>query len=126
MAHILVADDDIEQVTLHKSLLEALGHQVDTALSAYDVLRLLAERTPDVIVIDLRFPTVADGLALIRGIRDAACRQPLIVLSGWPDDLYGAPEEAMISRIVVKGSVRVLLDAIAEVIAAAGYAFPSR
>ena len=40
-----------------------------------------------------------------------------MVLSGWPDDLYGAPEERMVSRIVVKGSVRALLEAIAGLLA---------
>jgi hypothetical protein len=26
----------------------------------------------------------------------------VIVLSGWPDDLYGQPEEQLVSRIMVK------------------------
>jgi CheY-like chemotaxis protein len=118
MAHILVADDDGELVNLQRCLLEALGHEVETALSTSGTMRQLERRTPDLIVIDLRFPTAAEGMALIRGIRQAGCRQPLIVLSGWPDDLQGAPEEQMVSRIVVKGSVRELLRTIAELLAA--------
>src|ERR1035441_9941672 len=92
MAHILVADDCAEQVNLQRMLLEALGHEVDTALSASETLRHLRRRTPDLVVVDLRFPTSAEGLALIRGIRQAGCRKPLIVLSGWPDDLYRSEE----------------------------------
>jgi CheY-like chemotaxis protein len=128
MAHIVVADDDIEQVTVLKILLETLGHEVDTALSPIGTLRSIAGRTPDLVVMDLRFPTAAAGLALIRGIREAGCLQPLIVLSGWPDDLYGAPEERMVSRIVVKGNVRTLLQTIAELVAVTGgvtSAFPA-
>jgi hypothetical protein len=40
----------------------------------------------------------------------------MIVLSGWPDELYGAPEEQMVSQIVVKGSIRELLRTIAELV----------
>jgi CheY-like chemotaxis protein len=98
-------------------LFEALGHEADTALSPSETLERLERSTPDLIVIDLRFPTSADGMALIRGIRQAGCRKPVIVLSGWPDDLYGAPEEQMVSRIVVKGDTRELLQTIAELLA---------
>jgi len=112
-----VADDCVEQVTLQGRLLETLGHQVDTALSPSEALRQLARSMPDLIVMDLRFPTAAEGLALIRAVREAGYRRPLIVLSGWPDDLYCAPEEGMVSRIVVKGSVRALLQTVAELLA---------
>jgi CheY-like chemotaxis protein len=117
MARILVADDDVAQVNLQRRLLEALGHEVETALSTAETLEQLARHGPDLIVIDLRFPTAAEGMALIRGIRYAGCLQPVIVLSGWPDDLYGAPEERMVSRIVMKGSVRELLRTIAGLLA---------
>ena len=118
MARILVADDNVEQVDLQRQLLEALGHEVGTALSPLETLQELARKTPDVIVVDLRFPTTADGLGLIRDIRETGCLQPVILLSGWPDELYGAPEEQMVSRVVVKGSARELLRTIAELLRA--------
>jgi CheY-like chemotaxis protein len=117
MARILLADDDVAQLTVQSSLLEALGHQVDVAFSRSEALRQLARSAPDLVVMDLRLPTAAEGLALIRALREAGYPRPVIVLSGWPDDLYGAPEERLVSRIVVKGSVRVLLDTIAELLA---------
>lgn len=114
MARIFFADDDIEQLTVQRKLLETLGHEVGTATSAAEALRELQRQSPDLIVVDLRFPNSSDGLALVRSIREAGWRQPLIVLSGWPDDLYGSPEEAMVTRIIVKGSTRELLRTIAE------------
>lgn len=117
MSHILVADDDAAQVAMQRRLLEVLGYQVDTAVSPAETLRELERGRTDLIVLDLRFPQSADGLGLIRGIRETGCRLPLIVLSGWPDDLFGTPEEKLISRVVVKGSVRELLQAIAELLA---------
>jgi hypothetical protein len=57
-------------------------------------------------------------LGLIRGIRETGYVLPVIVLSGWPDDLYDTPEERLVSRVLVKGSTRELLQAIAELLAA--------
>ena len=52
-------------------------------------------------------------MALIRRIREAGYRLPVVVLSGWPEDLYGEPEEAMVSRIMVKPvGIPVLLETI--------------
>jgi CheY-like chemotaxis protein len=117
MAHILVADDDVEQITMHRRLLETLGHQVSTARSPAEALSELERNPPDLVVVDLRFPHASDGLALIRGIRQRDSAVPMIVLSGWPDDLYGSPEEPLVSRIVVKGNVRDLLKTISELLA---------
>jgi CheY-like chemotaxis protein len=70
---------------------------------------------------DLRFPNAAgqpdsrEGMALIRRIREAGYRAPVIVLSGWPEDLYGEPEEEMVSRIMVKPvRIPLLLELIEE------------
>ena len=119
MARILVADDDAEQIAVLRKLLEAFGYDVGTALSTAEVLRELEQHPPDLLAVDLRFPHAADGLELIREIRRTGCRLPLIVLSGWPDDLYGAPEERLVSRVIVKGSTRELLQAVAEELAVA-------
>jgi CheY-like chemotaxis protein len=120
MARILVADDNLDQVTVQRKLLESLGYQVATAMSPDETLRELARTPPDLVVVDLRFPHAADGLKLIRGIRRRDSKLPMIVLSGWPDDLYGAPEESLVSRIVVKGSVSELLQTIRELLTGCG------
>jgi CheY-like chemotaxis protein len=120
MARILVADDNLDQVTVQRALLESLGYQVGTAMSPDETLRELDRIRPDLVVVDLRFPHAADGLKLIRGIRQRDSKLPMIVLSGWPDDLYGAPEESLVSRIVVKGSVHELLKTVRELLAGCG------
>jgi pyridoxal 5'-phosphate synthase pdxS subunit len=64
-------------------------------------------------------PDSREGMALIRRIRQAGFLVPVVVLSGWPDDLYGEPEEEMVSRIMVKpAGIPVLLETIAELTAA--------
>ncbi len=118
MARILIADDDPDVLELHRMVLEAQGHQVVLANGPFAALRRLERDGVDLIVMDLRFPDAAghsdvrEGLALIRGI---ACRAPVIVLSGWPDEIYGRPEERMVSRIMAKPvPPRDLLAAVAE------------
>src|SRR6185369_7169461 len=119
MSRILVVDDDAIQLDLRRQLLEVAGYQVETALSARQTERRLENAAADLVILDLRFPNALgepdaqEGLALIRRIRDLGCRVPVIVLSGWPDDLYGEPEEQLVSCILVKPvKTREFLDAI--------------
>ena len=119
MSRILVVDDDAVQLDLRKQLLEVAGYQVETALNARQTERRLENAPADLVILDLRFPNALgepdaqQGLALIRRIRDLGCNVPVIVLSGWPDDLYGEPEEQLVSCILVKPvSTREFLDTI--------------
>jgi CheY-like chemotaxis protein len=123
MARILVADDDLDQVHLRKAILEAGGHEVDVALSPATATTILQHSCADLILMDLRFanaagaPDAEEGLALIRRIREIGCQSPAIVLSGWPEELYGRPEEKMVSRVMIKPvSMAVLLQAIQELL----------
>lgn len=125
MARILVADDDPAQLNLRKAILEAGGHEVVVALSPATAAALLQRSCADLILLDLRFANAAgaqdpeEGLALIRRIREIGCVSPAIVLSGWPEELYGRPEEQMVSRILTKPiSMAVLLQAIQELLPA--------
>jgi CheY-like chemotaxis protein len=119
VSRILVADDDLDQLAVNKLLLEAMGHEVVVARCPSEALRELERSAPGLCMMDLRFPNAAgqpdsrEGMALIRGIREAGYRLPVVVLSGWPADLYGEPEEQMVSRILVKPvEIPVLLETI--------------
>jgi len=124
MARILVADDDLDQIKLRKALLEAGGHDVDIALSPTTTAQVLEHAAVDLVLMDLRFrnsegePDSREGLALIRRIRALGCQSPVVVLSGWPEELYGQPEESMVSRVLVKPiSMAVLLQTVEELAA---------
>jgi CheY-like chemotaxis protein len=121
VSRILVADDDPDQLVVTKALLESFGHEIVVAESPSEALRELERCAPGLFMMDLRFPNAAgqpdprEGMALIRRIRQAGYRLPVVVLSGWPEDLYGEPEEEMVSRIMVKPvRIPVLLTMIAE------------
>ena len=124
MPRILVTDDDPVQLHLRRQLLEAAGHEVALACDSPATLRQLERNRPDLIIMDLRLlntggePDSREGLALIRSIRQLDGRMPVVVLSGWPEELYGEPEEKMVSRVVVKPvRSRDLLNLIDELVA---------
>jgi CheY-like chemotaxis protein len=108
MPRILVADDDPVQLDLRKLLLEAAGHEVSLAQSTVEAVRHLREQGADLVIMDLRFPNAdgtpdsREGLALIRDIHQAGCRTPMMVLSGWPQDLDGQPEEELVACVLLK------------------------
>ena len=116
MARILVADDDPEQLRLFRMMLEFAGHAVQLAADPDDVLRQLPTG-PNLLMMDLGFPDFEMGLALIRRIRELRLQLPVIVLSGWPEELYGRPEERMVELILVKPVAAAdLLQAIAALV----------
>jgi len=83
-ARILVVDDEPQ---IRRSLqvnLEGKGYAVVTAEDAEQAIQAIANRTPDVIVLDLIMPGM-DGIALTRRIREHSA-VPIIVLSAIGDE----------------------------------------
>ena len=54
-------------------LLESAGHEVLLADSPPEVLKLLDGTPPDVLIVDLRFPTYEQGIGLLQNIRATGC-----------------------------------------------------
>ena len=62
---VLVVDDNPENLKLILVILAASGYELTTASDANEALRLLNERKPDLILLDLQLPGM-DGLELTR------------------------------------------------------------
>jgi len=116
MARILLVDDDPAQLEIRALLLEREGHEVCSARTVDEATRAHREVPADIALMDLRLPRSEDGLALIRWLREASSALRIIVLSGWAADLAGAPEMALVDRLLAK-PVRTgqLLDLIREI-----------
>lgn len=102
MALVLLVDDDGLGLEIRKLVLERAGHQVIAVVDPQDARAKCRDTAPDSVVLDLRLPGAADGLALIRDLRRAAPHVRIIVLSGWCSDLDGRNERHMVDEILSK------------------------
>jgi DNA-binding NtrC family response regulator len=102
MAKVLLIDDDPGGLELRKMLLERDGHQVLTAIDAAAARDRFREYAPDCVILDLRLPSPEDGLALVRGFREAAPGVRIVVLAGWGADLEGRPERDLVDEVLAK------------------------
>jgi len=79
MKLLLVEDDEEAAAYLTRALVEA-GHAVDHAADGREGLLLAAGQAYDVIVLDRMLPTL-DGLAILKTIRAARVRTPVLLLT---------------------------------------------
>jgi DNA-binding NtrC family response regulator len=70
MADILIVDDDQSVATAFERFLEHEGHGCMLASSAEDAMRLIGERNPDLVMMDIRMPGT-DGLQALQQMRSA-------------------------------------------------------
>ena len=102
---VLVAEDDQDQLELRSLLLSQSGFEAIQATDAAAALRAAAEQRPECAVVDLRFPDEKQGLELIRNLKQLNAAIRIIVLTGASAGcLDRLPENALIDRVMVKGS----------------------
>jgi len=68
--HILVVDDNIDQVRTLTYLLRDNGHLVDYAINGIVGLDIAERMKPDVVLLDIRLPD-ASGLEVVRRLRSS-------------------------------------------------------
>jgi CheY-like chemotaxis protein len=85
VALILVVDDEFSVAEVLQSVLTDSGHEVITAVNGKQALERLAERRPDLVLLDFMMP-IMDGPALLRAMKqDPAYRDiPAVVMSSLP------------------------------------------
>ncbi len=99
---VLCVDDHAPGLTIRKALLESFGYTVYTASSGAEALRAAEGSRPDAVVLDYRMPEM-DGLDLARELSSRFPALPLIVLSGYSQDLP-AELKSLASVCIAKGS----------------------
>lgn len=83
-SHVLVVDDEPMVLEVVSRYLEREGFRVDTATDGGQAARLLKDRPPDLVVLDLMIPQI-DGLDLLQEIRRDG-DLPVIVLTAKGDE----------------------------------------
>jgi DNA-binding NtrC family response regulator len=82
MADILVVDDDQSIATAFEHFLRFEGHECRLASNAEDAVRLIGERQPTLIMMDIRMPGV-DGLQALRDIRRQFPGVYVVMMTGY-------------------------------------------
>ena len=83
--HILIVDDNTELCAILEEALAPLGHAVQTAADAASALRLITQRAPDVVLLDIDLPGLS-GIAALPVIHAIAPTARIIMISGTNDD----------------------------------------
>ena len=101
MPTLLIVEDDPDQLEIRSLILADAGHQVFGAPTCAEALHLARLHHPALVVMDLRLPRSADGLALIADLRELVPSPRIIVLSGWTADLSTTPDvDAVLAKPV--------------------------
>jgi len=84
---ILVVDDSTTNVVLLEAILDEKGYRIETALNAKEAYAIIAQRNPDLILLDLLMPKISgfDFLAQIRGNENTR-NTPVIIISALTDE----------------------------------------
>jgi len=79
---IMVVDDNPDIITIVKTILEGKGYHVLSASSGQELLNLLTDRKPDLIILDIMMPEM-DGLEVLGRLKAVAetASIPVILLT---------------------------------------------
>jgi DNA-binding response OmpR family regulator len=100
---ILIVDDDEDQRGLRAMLLSRNGFNAIEAGDKQSAEQLARLHGPDAAIVDLRLPTVEDGLELIGQLKSLNAQMRLIVLTGMPrEKVRSLPGADLIDELLVK------------------------
>jgi two-component system cell cycle response regulator DivK len=91
---ILVVDDNPQNLKLARVLLAGEGYAVRTATDAEDALRVLAEFTPRLVLMDLQLPGM-DGLELTRRLKADPRYRSMVIIALTAYAMKGDEEKAL-------------------------------
>jgi CheY-like chemotaxis protein len=84
LANILIVEDDCEIAETLAELLTPAGHVTRTAANGLEGLRMIADRVPDLILLDVEMP-ILDGPSMVKALAAAQHggqpRIPIVVVS---------------------------------------------
>lgn len=89
MNEILIVDDDSQLRRSFEKLLQDEGYEVRSASSGEAAIVMAKEKTPDLVVMDVRLPGI-NGLEAFAVIRDMDARLPVIIMTA-----FGTTETAI-------------------------------
>jgi two-component system response regulator HydG len=82
--YVLVVDDEASARSGLEKLLRQEGYEVQAAADGPRAIAICGERTPDLVITDLKMPDM-DGLELLRKLRESHEHLPVIVVTAFGD-----------------------------------------
>ena len=83
---VLVVDDELHICNILRRILKQGGYQVITAPDGKTALRLIQEKKPDVILLDLLMPGM-DGREVCQRVRESSTKTQIVYFTAKPDAL---------------------------------------
>jgi len=90
---VLLVEDNVEQATALAEVLRLEGLQIDCASSAQEAFDRIAERVPDLMIVDVQLPDLS-GPEVIRHAHELHPELPAALLTGYP------PDDPMVARAI--------------------------
>jgi DNA-binding response OmpR family regulator len=82
MSRILILDDDASVRLFFEEELRDEGYDVFSENDGTDLSRLVMEKRPDLVVLDLK-PVAVSGFELLKELRTKDCRIPVLLCTGY-------------------------------------------
>ena len=82
---VLLVDDEDDFRQLMEFWLESRGYQAIPAQNGMEALSMIGEKTPDIVLLDIRMP-VLDGIETLKRIRKNDKTLPVILISAYVND----------------------------------------
>jgi DNA-binding response OmpR family regulator len=102
---ILIAEDDKDQLELRSLLLSNSGYETIAVSTTAAALQEARAQRPECALVDLKLPTEAMGLSLIRGLKKLDGAMRVFVLTGGdPRRINALPEKNLVDEVFVKGA----------------------
>jgi DNA-binding response OmpR family regulator len=99
---ILIVEDDIDLRRMFRTALTMAGFNVDEAGDGVDALRLVEDRTPDLVILDLVLRSL-DGLSVQQELaaRTLTSRIPIVIVTGSSIDTSSLPVARVLRKPVM-------------------------
>jgi DNA-binding NtrC family response regulator len=82
---ILIVDDIPDQREIARSILQALGYKVDTAVNGEKAIVQLREKPVDLLILDMIMEPGMDGLETYRKVLELHPAQKALIVSGYSE-----------------------------------------
>lgn len=83
---IIIGEDDVVLREVYMKKFTLSGYKIRVAPNGQEVMKLIAEKEPDVLILDIHMP-VMDGFSVLSQLPKASRKYPVIMLTNFGDEV---------------------------------------